>query len=334
MPEAGDVSTLGEMPVPAAGDPTEVARQALIQWSEWAKGAYSANTAAAWASDWRGFVEFCASTGASSLPADPLTVRAYIESRVAQGRRAATIRRNVSSIATAHAAAGLANPCEHQAVRLALKAMGRALAAPQRQARGLVWEEIARFLDTAGDSLRAHRERALLCVGYDAMARREELVAINVEDLSWEADGSGRVVIRRSKTDPEGEGSVAYLAPLTAGCVRTWLDQSGIQSGALFRRIIGRGEIGARLGADSITDILKRVAEWIKLPWESIDTTSGHSLRIGATQDLLSLNEELPAIMQSARWKDPRMVQRYGKQLLAGRGAMARAAAVQGRIIP
>jgi hypothetical protein len=37
-------------------------------------------------------------------------------------------------------------------------------------------------LKTTGERLPADRERALLTVGYDAMAHREELVALNVED--------------------------------------------------------------------------------------------------------------------------------------------------------
>jgi integrase/recombinase XerD len=122
-----------------------------------------------------------------------------------------------------------------------------------------------------------------------------------------------------------------YLAPQTARYMRTWLEVSGISAGAVFRRIIGRARIGERLGADSVTDVLKRVVARIGLPREAVEATSGHSLRVGATQDLLSLNEGLPAIMQTGRWKDARMVEHYGRHLLAGRGAMARAAQAQGR---
>jgi integrase len=79
----------------------------------------------------------------------------------------------------------------------------------------LGWHQIKRFLITAGDGIRADRERALLSVGYDTMARRSELVALDVEDFSFMEDGSGRVIIRRSKTDQAGEGSV-YLSPWTS----------------------------------------------------------------------------------------------------------------------
>jgi integrase/recombinase XerD len=303
----------------------------LRQWNQWVHGAYSANTETAWESDWRGWLEFCSALAADPLPASPLTVRAYIETRCSLGRRTSTIRRNVSTIAAAHAAAGLPDPCEHPAVHLALKMMARALPGSPRQARGLVWTEIAQFLQISDTDVRTLRDRALLTLGYDAMTRREELVAVDCEDLTWCADGSARLLIRRSKNDPEGEGSVMYLAAQTARYVRKWLEVASIRTGAVFRRVIGRSRVGARLGADSVTDVLKRVVARIGLPWEAVQATSGHSLRVGATQDLLALNEGLPAIMHTGRWKDARMVEHYGRHLLAGRSAMARAAVAQGR---
>jgi hypothetical protein len=42
-----------------------------------------------------------------------------------------------------------------------------------------------------------------------------------------------------------------------------------------------------------------------------------HSVRVGATQDLLSLNIDLASIMQSGRWKSSRMPMRYGEEILA-----------------
>ena len=342
-PTAPARSAAGESPVlfgllspaqPTGGAAsTEHVVEKLRHWNRWVHGAYAANTEVAWESDWRGWLDFCLTRGAEPLPASPLTVRAYIEMRCSLGRRKSTIRRNVSTIAAAHAAAGLTDPCDHPAVHLALKIMGRALPGSTRQARGLVWTEIAQFLQIADADVRTLRDRALLTLGYDAMTRREELVAVDCEDLTWCADGSGRLLIRRSKTDVEGEGSVMYLATQTARYVRAWLEVSDISTGAVFRRIIGRSRVGGRLGADSITDVLKRVVARVGLPREVVEATSGHSLRVGATHDLLALNEGLPAIMQTGRWKDARMVEHYGRHLLAGRSAMARAAQAQGRTL-
>lgn len=85
------------------------------------------------------------------------------------------------------------------------------------------WVQIKKFIDEAGEGLRATRERALLCVAYDTMARRAELVAFNRGDFKFLEDGSGRALIRRSKTDQAGEGHTAYLAPVTVHYLKDWL---------------------------------------------------------------------------------------------------------------
>jgi len=49
---------------------------------------------------------------------------------------------------------------------------------------------------------------------------------------------------------------------------------------------------------------------------------------------LLALNIDLASVvMQAGRWKSTRMPMRYGEEVLAARGGMARAAATQGRDI-
>src|SRR5882672_12101813 len=90
--------------------------------------------------------------------------------------------------------------------------MGRETSARQAQARALGWDEIKQFIASAGQGLRADRERALLCVAYETLARRSELVALEVRDIDFLPNGTGQALIRRGKTDAEGQGRVAYLS--------------------------------------------------------------------------------------------------------------------------
>jgi len=233
------------------------------------------------------------------------------------------------------------NPCDDEAVRLEIKAFTSAVGVRQRQARALGWAEIKRFLESAGESLPATRERALICVAYDTMARRSELVAFDLDDFQFLTDGTGRALIRRSKTDQVGEGNAAYLSRTTVRHLKLWLATAEITEGAVFRRVIGRGtakdlpggrgRIAERLAVDAIAQAFKRVAKWIKMPAEEVEQVSGHSIRVGATQDLLALNIDLASVMQAGRWKTNRMPMRYGEHVLAARGGMARAAKEQGR---
>jgi integrase len=163
------------------------------------------------------------------------------------------------------------------------------------------------------------------------MCRREELVSLRVEDIGEAGDGSGTVLIRRSKTDTTGEGAAAYLSPLTMRLLKEWTSQAGIREGAVFVRVHGAAGVGESLTPQIVTAVLRKVGQWIGLEKKEWERISGHSARVGAAQDLLALNMDLPSVMQAGRWRDTRMPMRYGEKVLAGRGAMARAAKSQGR---
>jgi integrase len=296
-----------------------------------AAGAFAANTLRAWKADWEIFSEFCRGRGIEALPALPQSVREFVFECLANQKKPATIRRYVSTIGRAHRAANVADPTATEVVKLALKEMGRSVSARQKQARGLVWAEIAAFLEFEPRGLRDIRDRALVAVAYDTMCRREELVNLRIEDVADSGDGSGSVLIRRSKTDTAGEGATAYLSPLTMRLVTEWLQASQLKSGPVFARVVGGNGIGDSLTAQIVTAVLRKVGQWIGLEKEEWERISGHSCRVGAAQDLLALNIDMASVMQAGRWRDTRMPMRYGEKVLASRGEMARAAKSQGR---
>jgi integrase len=303
----------------------------LLEWQAMAEGAYSANTLRAQKADGAIFQAFCESRGEPHLPADPKTIRAFIDDRVQTGKKPATIKRYVATIARVHVAAGLLNPCSSEAVRLGLKKMGRDTLARQDQAHPLGWKDIKEFIVSAGEGLRADRERAMLCVAYETLARRGELVALQVRDVDFHPDGTGQAIIRRGKTDSEGQGRVAYLSRETVRWLKNWMDQAKISEGAVFRRLIGRKEIGGPLNPGSVAPIFKRVAQWIGMPARYVALVSGHSTRVGATQDLAALDIDLAAITQAGGWKSTRMPLQYAERISAARSGMARAATASGR---
>jgi integrase len=310
---------------------TDGAVATLSNWSSMAQGAFAANTIRAWRADWEIFVESCRTYRLESLPAGPNTVRAFVIECLGQGKKPATVRRYVSTIGRAHRASGLKDPTASEEVRLALKEMGRNSTARQKQARALTWAEIEVFLSIEPRNLRDIRDRALVAVAYDTMCRREELVSLVVEDIAESSDGSGSVLIRRSKTDSTGEGATAYLSPLTMRLMSAWLRESGLKAGPVFVGVHGSSGVGQSFTAQNVGAVFKKVGQWIGLEREEWERISGHSARVGAAQDLLALNIELSSVMQAGRWKDTRMPMRYGEKVLASRGGMARAAKSQGR---
>jgi integrase len=91
-------------------------------------------------------------------------------------------------------------------------------------------------------SLIGIRDRAILLLGFAGAFRRSELVSLDVDDLSFTRDDF-IALIRKSKTDQEGEGlekAIPYGGnPLTCPvrAVKDWLNASNLKSGPLFHPI-------------------------------------------------------------------------------------------------
>src|ERR1700722_11659049 len=219
--------------VPTTVQPAKKPFERLREWKGGAEGAYMADALRAQKADGAIFQAFCEGRGESFLPADPVTIRAFIEHEVKAGKKPATVRRYIATIGRAHIGAGLLNPCSSEAVRLALKKMGRETSARQAQARALGWKEIKEFIGSARDGLRADRERALLCMAYETLARRGELVALELRDIEFWPNGTGQALIRRGKTDAEGQGRVAYLSRETVKWLKIWLEHGKIVEGPI-----------------------------------------------------------------------------------------------------
>ena len=109
------------------------------------KGAYAPNTERARLSDSRIFAEWCQDERREMLPSRPETIAAFIDA-MAETRAPATVRRYVASISHLHRAAGLANPCNDELVRLALRRMHRAKGRRGNQKLGLTRDLVDRML--------------------------------------------------------------------------------------------------------------------------------------------------------------------------------------------
>ena len=294
-----------------------------------AQGAMSANTERALRADLAIFATWCAEQGLQALPASAKTLATFVEA-MAKGRAPATVRRYMASIAAAHRAAGAKETTSHEPVRRALARMHQDKGRRQRQAEGLTWTLRNRLLGATDDDLVGARNRALLALAYDTMLRRSEIVALEVSDIVEEIDGAGTVLVRRAKGDPEGHGAQVYLARDSLALVREWLGRSAIHHGKVFRSLT-HGVVGEHLWAGQISRIFKRMARDAGIPPEIIEHISGHSTRVGATQDMVAGGIASTAIQHAGRWKTATMVNRYAERLLARRSGAAQLARLQQR---
>ncbi len=311
--------------------PPSVIEQNLSAHRGVAQGILSAASERALLSDSRLFTEWCSARALVALPAEPLTVAAFIDNQ-ALTKKPATVRRYVSSISHLHRAADIPNPCERSMVKLALKRMGKTYGTAQRRAEGLTRQLVDRMLHASGDTLRDLRNRTVLAVAYDSLARRSELVALRVEDLRRGASGDGSINIRRSKTDEMGTGSIRYLAPDTMCLVDEWISKAGLEGGTLLRAVLKGSKVGGPLVPMEVTRIYKQMAATAGLPLETVEAISAHSTRVGASQDMAASDRiEMPAIMQAGGWKSPEMVTRYTARQHARPSGSAKLAELQNR---
>lgn len=305
--------------------PAEVAER-LDAYARAADGALAANTVRALRADLAVWQAWCAARGLTPVPATPEAVAAFVDDRAGE-RAPATVRRYVASVATLHRAAEVPDPTKAAAVRFALKRLARAKGTRQRQAAPLDQRAVERILARTGDALIDRRDVALLLVARDLLGRRSEVCALRVGDIGRVDDGSGTVLIARSKTDQEGQGSVGYLAPRTVDALERWLAASGVGEGPLFRGVHRTGRLGRALEPGEVARIFKKLARRAGLDAAAV---SGHSCRVGMAQDLVAFGADLPAVMQAGRWQTPAMPARYAERLLAARNAVAQFHARQG----
>jgi integrase len=365
---------------PALGRLPAALAQALFQGDGWvaseelailtALAAASANTRTAWANDWAVFRTWALGRAARWMPEERARVRLPVLPELlvrfiddmATGypgsppRAIATVRRYLATLATLHRLLDCPDPTKAAIVANALKARARG-SGGSRQAAPLRWAEVEEALRVLPEDLQGLRDRTLLAVAHNTLARRAELVALDVEDVEFLPEGVALVALRPTKARLEAEVEHRYLAPPTTDLVRHWLERSGLGAGALFvamhrnglaRRSNGRRgaarelqPCGRRLTDKEVNVIVKlamgrlAVARGEFSPPEGPPAArrrallaharaySGHSPRIGAAQDMAAAGVSTAAMLQAGGWSDERMLKRYLRKLGALEGGMA-----------
>ena len=87
----------------------------------------SAATRAAYSSDFRDFAAWCASRGATALPAHQGIVATYLSSLAGSGPKASTIGRRAAAIGYHHKMAGHEPPTGSEAVKAVLRGIRRTI---------------------------------------------------------------------------------------------------------------------------------------------------------------------------------------------------------------
>ena len=221
------------------------------------------------------------------------------------------------------------SPTRSAGVKRVLRGLRRraatsAVSKGQGQARGLTTAHLAAirataFLPRKGPSGRTESEKtarkrgavdvALVSVMRDALLRRSEAAALTWKDVTFLADGTARLTIRRSKTDQDGEGAIQFIGKDAAQALRA-IQGDAAPSDHLFRLCSGRA-------------VSNRIAAMARAAGLG-NGFSGHSPRVGMAQDLAANGASTTELMGAGRWSAHRMPAHYTRAQAAGRGAVAR----------
>src|SRR5271165_2492137 len=313
-------SLLGPLTVPEgaarATELEELSRRAAVQ----ATRARGDGTRRAYRSAWRQYEAWCQSLGREPLAADPDTIAMYVVRCADAGFAVSSIRVHLAAIRTAHLLAGRSLDLRHPRLAMVIEGVTRSKGVrPRRQAApavpgvlrlmvgnrasaatplGTREATVARETTVVRAAIVA-RERAMLLVGFGAALRRSELVALTLGDITTIPGRGLRVLVRRSKTDQQGQGQeiAVWANPAEAGfcplaAVDAWLvhrrtapdlDWTATATTRaerpLFCAVTKAGRVtGAKLSDKAVARLVKQAALNAGLDPERY---SGHSLRAG-----------------------------------------------------
>ena len=284
-------------------------------------------TRRAYAGAWKRFKKWADAEGLEAHPADPMTVAAYLTLRAGRGLSVSSLAMDRKAISYYHRTAGLPSPTSSEGVRQTLAGLRNRLTDTgrnePRQARGLTGERLDRICETAynprtgptgrKESAKVARRRgavdiALASVMRDGLLRRGEAAELRWKDVEFRRDGSGRIIVRHSKTS--SASAVLFIGDQAVDALRKLRRADTSPDARVF---------GLRCGR-SISNRLAAMARAAGLG----EGFTGHSPRVGMAQDLTASGVGLTAIMVAGRWKSERMPAYYSRGESVGRGAVAR----------
>lgn len=273
-------------------------------------GAYSESTIRAYLSDVQHYANWCHKNKKCPFPATPKTLARFITDE-AKDYATGTIKRRLAAIGKMHRLLKLKNPIQEEEVKIALRRALRGKYARPKQALGLTANIRDRLISICqNDSLYDKRDRALIAVGYDTLSRRSELSSILIEDITFTEKGA-KIIITRAKNDQYGHGRITHISNKTTKLLKEWISASKIKTGPVFRSIKHDIVQNKAIHPYSINRIIKRTAQKAGMPCNEIQRLSGHSMRIGAAQDMMISGLDILPIMAAGGWKTTNVVARY-----------------------
>ena len=265
------------------------------------KNSKSKNTLRAYQSDFRDFLLFCNKNSFSSMPTQPKIIALYI-TQLSKTSKFSTLKRRIASISVLHKLKGHYLDTKHPIIMENLHGIKRTLGSRQKAKKPILISDLKSIINAIDQE--NIRDKALILVGFSGGFRRSELVNIDYDDVEFVPEGV-KIIIKRSKTDQSGEGSIKAIpyfdnqefCPVIA--LKNYINVkfSKINDGKIFD-----------LSDKSVALIIKRYAKKAGLDSSKY---AGHSLRSGFATTAAEFGAEERNIMAMTGHKTTQMVRRY-----------------------
>ena len=265
------------------------------------KNSKANNTLRAYQSDFKDFSAFCEKNGFSSIPTQPKIIALYI-THLSKSSKFSTLKRRIASISVLHKLKGHYLDTKHPIIMENLHGIKRTLGSRQKAKKPLLINDLKLIIKAIDEE--KIRDKALILIGFSGGFRRSELVNIHYDDIEFVTEGV-KILIKRSKTDQSGEGSVKAIpyfdnqefCPVIA--LKNYVNKkfSNTNEGKIFN-----------ISDKSVALIIKKYAEKAGLDSSKY---AGHSLRSGFATTAAEFGAEERNIMAMTGHKTTQMVRRY-----------------------
>lgn len=272
--------------------------QSVLQRLE---GAYAPRTLSSYRTDVEQYVDWCNTQGLEAFPSSVAALGGFLE-HAAETKAASTVKRHTAGISLVLRLMNLPDLTKHAEINLVLRRIKRTKGSRPQHAKGLTEEYLGQFIAVQPDTPVGWRNAAMISLGYDLLARRSELISLKMEHVTSLDDGTLRVIIPRSKSDPFGRGRVTFTSQRSATLLKRWLDWKGADIPYLFCPIYQDVPVNRDLSTTTVVRVIKSAAQKAGIPMSLVTEFSGHSLRVGAAQDLLRRGQSTAAIMRAGGW--------------------------------
>ena len=276
------------------------------------------NTVRAYKCDINDFGLFCVKNGFKSLPTEPKIVSLYLTYLSTKEVKMSTLKRRLVSIGVIHKLKGHYLDTKHPSIIENIMGIKRRKGSYQKGKKPLLINNLKALIKAINrlniNPITKFRDRTIVLIGFSGGFRRNEIVSLNYDDIEFVSEGL-KIILRKSKTDQYGEGSMKGLPyfdnPVYCPVIslQNWLKISKINSGPLFRRF----SKGSKLTEKRLTDqtVALIIKKYLQLAGIDSKNYSGHSLRSGFATSAAESGAEERTIMAMTGHKSTEMVRRY-----------------------